>query len=446
MQVGNIKVSVVMAACNAEKYIREALGSVVNQTLRDIEILLINDLSTDGTLAIMEEFAARDSRIRILQHMKKTEDAAAARNMGVEAAQGDYLSILDADDWFAPDMLEKAYRTATETDADEVIFDAWRFCEDIGKWMPGIARREFIPKPLQTGKVSVFSPQSCGKNLFMMKTGAAWNSLYRTRFIKENGIRFLSGYHMQDDVAFSMLSHALATRIAFLPECLMQYRIHPEGQWITSYKGRFPEFSYAISQTLKKELTRRGIYQKYWQPLMNLAMQTANVELNLAISYDVFVSMHDGVRDVLTSMNADKLLPSQFSRPEMVAWRDILMHGTALDLIDEWYLPRKLGKEAQNLLTGFPWGSRVAIYGAGDRGKQAFQWLFCFQWCQITNWVDQNFNRLGFPVRDPESLRAGGFDCVLVAIERKETYQAIRKYLMNMGISEGQIIWMFHWS
>ena len=117
-----IKVSVIMAVYNAERYLRQALESVCQQTLRDIEIICVDDGSTDGSMEILKEFAGQDDRIKILQHLEKTDGAAAARNMGLQAARGEYLSFLDADDWFEPDMLEKAYEKASLRELDVLIF------------------------------------------------------------------------------------------------------------------------------------------------------------------------------------------------------------------------------------------------------------------------------------------------------------------------------------
>ena len=127
-----IKVSVIMAVYNAERYLRQALESVCQQTLRDIEIICVDDGSTDGSMEILKEFAGQDDRIKILQHLEKTDGAAAARNMGLQAARGEYLSFLDADDWFEPDMLEKAYEKASLRELDVLIIDAYVYREASG--------------------------------------------------------------------------------------------------------------------------------------------------------------------------------------------------------------------------------------------------------------------------------------------------------------------------
>ena len=102
------KISVLTAVFNDERHIRKCLDSLCDQTLKDIQIICIDDCSTDGTPAILEEYASRDSRITVLRQPENTGQAA-ARNSGIPFADGKYITMLDSDDWFAPDTLEKAW-------------------------------------------------------------------------------------------------------------------------------------------------------------------------------------------------------------------------------------------------------------------------------------------------------------------------------------------------
>ena len=101
------RVTVLVAAYNADKYIRECLDSLTGQTLRDIRIVCIDDASTDSTLSILREYAAEDKRLVLLE-CRENRGQAVARNMGIEVADSDYITMLDADDLLSPDALEKA--------------------------------------------------------------------------------------------------------------------------------------------------------------------------------------------------------------------------------------------------------------------------------------------------------------------------------------------------
>ena len=114
-----IKVSVVMPIFNAYKYIRPALESIMEQTLREIEIICVDDGSTDRTLDILKEYQSKDSRIRIIT--ENNAGPAAARNKGLSRVRGEYVIFLDADDFFNPQLVEKLYDVATRDQLDIAI-------------------------------------------------------------------------------------------------------------------------------------------------------------------------------------------------------------------------------------------------------------------------------------------------------------------------------------
>ena len=115
-----VKVSVIIPVYNVEPYLKQCMDSVVGQTLKEIEIICVDDGSTDGSLDILREYAAEDNRIQIIE--QKNAGAGAARNNGMRHATGKYLSFLDSDDFFEPRMLEKAYDLAEKDQADFVAY------------------------------------------------------------------------------------------------------------------------------------------------------------------------------------------------------------------------------------------------------------------------------------------------------------------------------------
>ena len=109
--------SVIIPVYNAEKYLRGCMDSVLSQTLRELEVICVDDGSTDGSAAILEEYAEKDSRVRVLRQENK--GAGAARNLGIDA-KGEYVAFVDADDSLCPDSLEPLYRQAKRTGADVI--------------------------------------------------------------------------------------------------------------------------------------------------------------------------------------------------------------------------------------------------------------------------------------------------------------------------------------
>ena len=113
-----ITVSVIIPVYNSEKYLRQCLDSICAQTLREIEIICIDDGSTDGSADILEDYRKKDSRVTVIR--QNNAGAGAARNKGLDISRGRYLSFLDADDFFEMSMLEEAVRCAEENDSDYV--------------------------------------------------------------------------------------------------------------------------------------------------------------------------------------------------------------------------------------------------------------------------------------------------------------------------------------
>ncbi len=122
------KVSVIIPVYNVEKYLRQCLDSVVNQTLKDIEIICIDDGSTDNSLNILKEYAAKDSRVKLI--IQKNQGVSAARNQGLRAISGEYYLFIDSDDWIDEQMLENMYNKAIDDSVDLVIckyYDCFKY-------------------------------------------------------------------------------------------------------------------------------------------------------------------------------------------------------------------------------------------------------------------------------------------------------------------------------
>ena len=113
-------VTIALSVYNVAEYVRASLDSILAQTFKDFELLCIDDASTDGTWQILQEYARHDSRIRLLRH-DHNQGLSVSRNRAIQEARGEYLLMLDGDDLFALDMVEKAYSKAKETDADMVM-------------------------------------------------------------------------------------------------------------------------------------------------------------------------------------------------------------------------------------------------------------------------------------------------------------------------------------
>lgn len=205
------KVSVVMPSLNVRPYIEECMDSVIRQTLKDIEILCVDAGSTDGTLEVLRGYAERDSRVRVIVSDRKSYGY--QMNLGIEAAAGEYLGIVETDDYIAPEMYEQLYAAAKAQALDIVKADYTVFTGEGPE-------RQFIPCRIagsrdQYGRV--LCPSVERKAFF--NTLYTWSGIYRTAFLKENGIRHneTPGASYQDN-GFWFQTFALAERLCYVPK------------------------------------------------------------------------------------------------------------------------------------------------------------------------------------------------------------------------------------
>lgn len=212
------KVSVIVPIHNAEKYLEQCLNSILGQTLKDIEVICVNDKSTDGSAAILDSYAANEPRLRVLQ--SPGLGAGGARNIGLESAQGKYLSFLDADDFFEPDMLESAVAKAEEDQSDIVVYGSWlydtmRQANRQAKWM---LNTECLPE----GRP--FAPSEIADCLFNVFGNYTWNKLFRTSLVREKGVLFQE-ISRTNDLFFTCTALTQADLISVIDKIFVHYRI-----------------------------------------------------------------------------------------------------------------------------------------------------------------------------------------------------------------------------
>ncbi|MDO4583386.1 MAG: glycosyltransferase [Planctomycetia bacterium] len=209
------KVSIIIPVYNVEKYLRQCLDSARNQTLREIEIICINDGSTDSSGAILDEYATVDSRFVVIH--QENAGQSAARNRGLELAQGEYVAFLDSDDWYDLTLCEKVYARAKESQADMTLFffHQIHFPEGYEPLFHKICR------DCETGEYEKL-------RLISRTLTVIWNILFRRSFLEEHSLRFLEKY-IFEDTYFSLKAAILAKDITVLNERLYYYRYNPES-------------------------------------------------------------------------------------------------------------------------------------------------------------------------------------------------------------------------
>ncbi len=226
------KVSVVVPCYNVEKYLHQCIDSIVNQTLKDIEIICVNDGSKDSTLDILKEYAEKDKRVKIID--KANGGYGESMNRGFDMATGEYIGIVESDDYAEPDMFEKLYTCAKEHQLDAVKSGFYFY------WSKGGERN--IPHPIASRITSkrTFCPTTDFKSKtemveFFNFKPSIWSAIYRKDFIRENNIRFneTPGASFQD-TSFNFKVWALAQRARIMEECFLHYRQDNEASSVNN--------------------------------------------------------------------------------------------------------------------------------------------------------------------------------------------------------------------
>lgn len=247
------KVSILVPVYNVEKYLRECLDSLINQTLYDIEIICINDGSTDNSLKILNEYEKKDKRIKIIN--KQNTGYGASMNIGLDNAQSEYIGIVESDDFVENTMFEDLYALAGKNNLDIIKSDFYFYT---GKNKQ--SRHAGRIKKKNTGKIL-----SIKDDVFMLKTmPSIWSAVYRKEFLKENDIHFLEtpGASYQD-TSFSFKTLAAAKRLMFTNKAYYYYRqdnpassvkskqkvyaICDEWEEITRYINKHPEIKSMVN-------------------------------------------------------------------------------------------------------------------------------------------------------------------------------------------------------
>lgn len=259
-----IKVSVVIPVYNVERYLAECMDGILEQTLKDIEIICIDDGSTDRSLRILREYERKDSRVRVLT--RENAGAASARNAGMELAQGEYLSFLDADDFYEADMLEKAYLCAKEKQADITIFRGNRYDDTRECYIP----MDYSIKEWQLPGKNPFSWRDMPDEIFTFAVGWAWDKLYLRSFVEREQLRFQE-LRTSNDLYFVFSSFVKAGSICTMKELLVHHRIHVKGSLSVTRERSWNCF-YEACTALQDELVRMGVYPELERGFLNWAL------------------------------------------------------------------------------------------------------------------------------------------------------------------------------
>lgn len=251
------KISISVPVYNVEKYLRQCLDSLVNQTLKDIEIVVVNDGSTDSSEAICQEYVKKDPRVVLIN--KENGGLASARQAAFDVATGEFFCACDADDWAEPDMYERLYKKAVETDADIVMCDYWS---------------EYPNGSCVTNVCYIDS--SCSDLLDNALNGIlacqVWNKMFRRKLFINNQIEWEKGINLGEDflIMLKILQHP--TNFVHLNIPLYHYRRDMNS---TSYTNNVTMETFKQSLFIRHWIRQHIDSQKYVNGIFRLWINLA---------------------------------------------------------------------------------------------------------------------------------------------------------------------------
>lgn len=256
-----VKVSIVLPIYNVEKYLPKCLDCLLNQTLRDIEIICVNDESTDNSLEILNNYAKKDNRINIIN--QPNSGPGVARNNGIHIANGEYIAFCDPDDWIDENVYEYLYDTAKANNADVVEYAVAVHEEKNGKIK--------IKDNLYDCDVINITEKP-----YLLFKGilASWNKLCLARLIKEQNILFSEGY-CAEDMLFTISLKSVANKILYINKPFYHY-LHRKSS-ITHKKSATNSLVPFFIADVLDFLQKKDIYNKVIDDFWNFAIGIATL-------------------------------------------------------------------------------------------------------------------------------------------------------------------------
>ena len=279
------KVSVIIPIYNAERHLRQCLDSIAGQTLREIEIICVDDGSTDTSLDILREYADKDDRFSIIR--QQNQFAGMARNNGMRHAKGVYLAFFDADDFFEPDMLEKAYGQCEQDQADLCLWSADYYDTNTGLSTPFdyCLDRSLIPATIP------FSARDIPDDIFQISAASPWNKLYRRSMVEKHQLLYPSTKRSEDTFFASMAMYH-ASRITIVDKPFVHYR-QAHGGNQQSGTDLTPLDWYHVMLQLKEALQRTGGFDSVHASYLKLLIGNGYYYMSLMRSWEGFQISHE---------------------------------------------------------------------------------------------------------------------------------------------------------
>lgn len=382
----NMLVTIIVPIYNISSYLDKCINGIINQTYKNLEIILVNDGSTDNCGEICDRYAQVDSRIKVIH--KENGGLVSARKAGLELAKGDYIAFVDGDDWIDRDMYQVLLDKALSSNADFV--DSSYFYRKKGDVVVECASLEADYKFDSRQIKAIIESWIVDRDKALIRS-TIWTKLYKADIIKKSYAEVPDEMPLGEDVINYIALFKYANRATVISKSFYHY----------NYRSDSLSHSRSITiRNWRKENEKLGLctrmIEKYY-PYVNGSM------------LDVW-----------------------YFQMGLVGFNRIQVD-------DDWRMPLYKCTNIDNLQN-----RRVVIYGAGNVGRDVYAQLSKYEFCNIVGWVDKNYQKYHYPyckVQSVDSLDNLEYDIVLIAVLREKLADSIKYELIEKGVPGEKITW-----
>ena len=379
-------ISVIVPVFNAENTINKCLDSILAQTFSDIEIICVDDGSTDNSGKILDEYGELNTKIIVI-HIENS-GVTVARKKGIEKAGGKYIGFVDADDWIEEQMFSKLYEVMIKYESDMVCsgycYEGDYFSRYYDGLEEGLYSKERM-KYLRENAIYNISTHQVGIR------GSIWCKLFNINIMKEIQSEIIDSLSFSEDKILVLLYLMKAKSVYILKEAYYHY--------IKNVQSKVNKVNYdylAAVNDLYAQFRKMYLYDKFSE--------------NMKIQSDIYITelLYKGINSRMGFFESNLL------------W------------IDPYYLKQ------------IPVGAKIVIYGAGDFGKVYYRQLARRKEVNIVGWVDPNYEQIvndNFEICSPKILADIEYDYILLAYKGKNQADCVKENLLKLGVKESKILW-----
>lgn len=291
------KISIIVPVYNVEKNLKKCIDSLINQDFKDIEIILVNDGSTDNSLSICEQYKLKDDRIRLFN--KENGGVSSARNIGIQQSRGEFIGFVDSDDWIEPQMFSSMYTKAKLENADVILCNYYMNSNDKVFDIPsdmikkGISTAD-IKKYLISNMISNMSLNSNGNTIL----GSAWRLLISKRLLINNTIQFEEQINFMEDLLFVINVLLVCERVRIDNGYYYHY-VQRTNSAVNQYRPDYLEESQLVFNKLLETFKKNGIFNEFESRMKN---RYINMKL-LSISNEVKNATLKNIGQIFSKIN-----------------------------------------------------------------------------------------------------------------------------------------------